>query len=350
MPTRRWIAERGVGQQAAGIARGRRGQRPGADQPQLLALRAREPRRRSTAAQSWSAAGERHRRCPRARRPARRRARIATSAAARGEQRAERAGKRGAVERGGRRRAARGRPRAPSASRRTSADRSAEVNAAARAGDEQPAAPHAASRAAAVRQRVRVGDELHDDQLRAGAPPSGSAIRSSASSGARGRAATRIDARRGRRRAAAAASVQRRVVAQDPPLEVLQRRRRLDAERRRRSARAQRRGTLEGLGLPARSGTARASAGREALAQRVLGDQGVQLADQLGACGRAPGRRRCAPRSRPAAAPPAGRSAGCANGSKARSARARRATARARRAAAPARGGVVTRQPARPPR
>ena len=123
-------------------------------------------------------------------------------------------------------------------------------------------------------------------------------------------------------------------MAQDLPLELLQRRRRLDPERVDERA-PQRPVGLERLLLAACAVEDEHAQRVQALAQRVLGDQGVELGREAGACARAAGRRRCGPPAHRAAAPAGARPRGRRRARRRGRRAARHATGRARRAAAP---------------
>ena len=85
--------------------------------------------------------------------------------------------------------------------------------------------------------------------------------------------------RAGLRRRAARAGLERGILGQDRPLERLQRRRRLDAEAL--DQRVPRRAVgLERLGLPSGAVQREHLLPAEALAQRVLGDEGLELGDE----------------------------------------------------------------------
>ena len=101
--------------------------------------------------------------------------------------------------------------------------------------------------------------------------------------------------------------VQLRILIEDRPLEAAQRRPRLDPELL--DQRGPRRPVgVQRLRLPARAVEREHELATQALRQRVLGDQALELADELVVRGRARDPRRCDPGARRGEAPPAGRS------------------------------------------
>ena len=100
---------------------------------------------------------------------------------------------------------------------------------------------------------------------------------------------------------------ERRVLDEDAPLQVLERSPRLDAQLVGEGPAA---GgvALERLGLAAAPVQREHELAAEPLAQRMLVDERLELAHELGATARAGGRPRCAPPGRRGAIPPAGRS------------------------------------------
>ena len=100
--------------------------------------------------------------------------------------------------------------------------------------------------------------------------------------------------------------LERRVLLQHPPLELAQRRRRLDPELVGERA-PERLVARERLGVPARPVEREHVLRAEALAQRVLRDQRLELADDVAVIARARGRPRAATRARRGEAPRAAR-------------------------------------------
>ena len=136
---------------------------------------------------------------------------------------------------------------------------------------------------------------------------------------------------------------ERRVLPQDRLLQLLQRRARLERRARRASPGAPA-GTTSSAAACRPPGTARASAARRAARGRVLGDERLELGDELAVPRRARGRPRSGPRARPAAAPPAAPPRPARTPRTARPRRPARATAPAPREGSRRRFGVPSRQ------